>query len=169
MVTNDEGKIVPNWFTSFESRYPEFETPASTDISSWYTLCSWINSTDTNAATNNDLDEAYDYNNIVYTKDTKEYRLAKFKKEFSEHLDFNFTCFYYILTHILLMIDSRAKNLMMATWDNEIWYPIFYDMDTMLGLNNYGYNKYNYDVEDTHVNIYNGQASVLWNNFREVF
>jgi hypothetical protein len=67
------------------------------------------------------------------------------------------------------MIDSRAKNLMMATWDNEIWYPIFYDMDTMLGLNNYGYNKYNYDVEDTHVNIYNGQASVLWNNFREVF
>jgi len=42
-------------------------------------------------------------------------------------------------------------------------------MDTMLGLNNYGYNKFHYDVEDTDVNIYNGQNSVLWNNFREAF
>jgi hypothetical protein len=67
------------------------------------------------------------------------------------------------------MIDSRAKNMMIATWDNNIWYPIFYDMDTMLGLNNYGYNKFNYDVEDTHDNIYNGQNSVLWNNVRDAF
>lgn len=67
------------------------------------------------------------------------------------------------------MIDSRAKNLMMATWDNKIWYPIFYDMDTMLGLNNYGYNKFNYTAEDTEANLYNGQASILWNNFRDAF
>ena len=67
------------------------------------------------------------------------------------------------------MIDSRAKNMMIATWDNKIWYPIFYDMDTMLGLNNYGYNKFNYDIEDTDANVYNGQNSVLWNNFREAF
>lgn len=80
-----------------------------------------------------------------------------------------FTLFYYVLTHILLMIDSRAKNMMMATWDDQHWYPIFYDMDTMLGLNNYGYNKYNYDVEDTKSDIYNGQNSVLWNNLRAVF
>jgi hypothetical protein len=42
-------------------------------------------------------------------------------------------------------------------------------MDTMLGLNNYVYNKFNYDVEDTVANIYNGQASILWNNFRNAF
>ena len=59
--------------------------------------------------------------------------------------------------------------MMMATWDDQHWYPIFYDMDTMLGLNNYGYNKYNYDVEDTTGGIYNGQNSVLWNNLRTAF
>ena len=72
-----------------------------------------------------------------------------------------FTLFYYILTHVLLMIDSRAKNMMMATWDDTHWYPIFYDMDTMLGLNNYGYNKFNYTAIDTEANLYNSQNSVL--------
>ena len=142
IVTSDN-KQVPNWYTSYESRYPEFEDYASTDIDSFYRLCSWINSTKDNP--------------------------TKFKNEFNQYLNFNFTCFYYILTHVLLMIDSRAKNMMIATWDDQIWYPIFYDMDTMLGLNNYGYNKYHYDVEDTEPNIYNGQLSILWNNFREAF
>ena len=142
IVLND-GKEVPNWYTCYESRYPEFEDYQSTDIQSWYELCEWVNST------KDDLD--------------------KFKAEFTQHFDFNFTCFYYILTHVLLMIDSRAKNMMIATWDDQHWFPIFYDMDTMLGLNNYGYNKFNYDVEDTVANIYNGQASVLWNNFRNAF
>lgn len=134
-----DGKTVSNWKTAFESRYPE----DSEDVDSWFEFCEWVNSTENN--------------------------LQKFKDEFREHLDFNFTCFYYVLTHILLMIDSRAKNLMMATWDNKIWYPIFYDMDTMLGLNNYGYNKFNYTAEDTEANLYNGQASILWNNFRDAF
>ena len=138
-----EGDEVPNWFVSYESRYPEFKDAYSTEIDSWFRLCNWINSTQ------NDLD--------------------KFKREFNDYLNFDFTCFYYILTHVLLMIDSRAKNMMMATWDDTHWYPIFYDMDTMLGLNNYGYNKFNYDVEDSQVNIYNGQASILWNNFKEAF
>lgn len=138
-----EGKEVPNWFASYESRYPEYADAASTDIASWLRLCNWINSTKDNP--------------------------TKFKEEFDDYLDFDFTCFYYILTHVLLMIDSRAKNMMIATWDDRIWYPIFYDMDTMLGLNNYGYNKFHYDVEDTHVNVYNGQASILWNNFRAAF
>jgi hypothetical protein len=138
-----EGKEVPNWFASYESRYPEYADAASTDVTSWLRLCNWINSTKGNP--------------------------TKFKEEFDDYLDFDFTCFYYILTHVLLMIDSRAKNMMMATWDDKVWYPIFYDMDTMLGLNNYGYNKFHYDVEDTHVNVYNGQASILWNNFRAAF
>lgn len=64
------------------------------------------------------------------------------------------------------MMDSRAKNMMLATWDNTIWYPIFYDMDTALGLNNYGYNKYGFDTEDTTPNVYNGSLSILWNNVR---
>ena len=170
MVLDEDGNLVPYWYTCFESRYPEFADYESTDIASWQALCTWVNSTCKNDATNNQLEEVYvGIDNTEYTHDTKEYRLAKFRKEFTQHFDLNFTCFYYILTHVLLMIDSRSKNLMMATWDNEKWYPIFYDMDTMLGLNNYGYNKYNYDIEDSNAGVYNGQDSVLWNNFKETF
>ena len=170
-VTSD-GEQVPNWFTAYESRYPEGDEDDGSDINigPFYRLCSWLNSTSQAEATNTSLDSPYTgLDGVIYTTDTAQYRLAKFKKEFDQYLDLGFTAFYYVLSHVLLMIDSRAKNMMIATWDNKIWYPIFYDMDTMLGLNNYGYNKFSYDVEDTQANIYNGQNSVLWNNFRDGF
>lgn len=164
-VLNDDGEIIPNWLTSFESRYPE----DSTDVESFYQMCAWVNSTNPDEATNNQLAEPVIYNSVEYTLDNREYRLAKFKNEFEEHFNKNFVLFYYVLSHVLLMIDSRAKNMMIATWDNQIWYPIFYDMDTMLGLNNYGYNKFDYNVEDKDANVFNGQASVLWNNVKACF
>lgn len=165
-VIND-GEEVPNWALSYESRYPEAEEDdfSDIDISSWYRLTSWVNSCNPNNASNELLGEA----KYGYTTDSSAYRLAKFKEEFKDYFDLTFTAVYYVLTHTLLMIDSRAKNMMIATWDNKIWFPIFYDMDTMLGLNNYGYNKFSYDVEDKDANIYNGQNSVLWNNFKECF
>lgn len=68
------------------------------------------------------------------------------------------------------MMDSRAKNMMLASWDQKIWYPIFYDMDTALGVNNTGFNKFAYDTEDDPADkVFNGFDSVLWNNFRACF
>ena len=170
-VKNEDGDMVPNWALSYESRYPEAEEDdfSDVDIASWYRLVSWVNSCNVNDATEEDLETPYVAGGKEYTVDNAEYRLAKFKNEFTDYFDMTFTSVYYVLTDFLLMIDSRAKNMMIATWDNIHWYPIFYDMDTMLGLNNYGYNKFSYDVEDTDPNIYNGQNSVLWNNFRECF
>lgn len=105
-----------------------------------------------------------------HTIDNERYRLAKFKNEFTDYFNMDFCLFYYILTLALLMMDSRAKNMMMASWDLKIWYPIFYDMDTSLGLNNTGFNKFSYDTEDDpNDKVFNGFDSVLWNNFREVF
>lgn len=171
-TVDSDGDKVPNWFTAYESRYPEGDADDGSDINigPFFRLCSWLNSTSQAEATNTSLENPYTgLDGVIYTTDTAQYRLAKFKKEFDQYLNLDFTAFYYVLTHVLLMIDSRAKNMMIATWDNRIWYPIFYDMDTMLGLNNYGYNKFSYDVEDTDENIYNGQDSVLWNNFRDGF
>lgn len=165
MVLDDSGKTVPNWKTSFESRYPE----DSEDVEAFYQMCNWLNSTNPNEATNNILDNPVTYNGVQYSIDNEAYRLAKFTYEFEDHFNKNFVLFYYVLTHVLLMIDSRAKNMMIATWDNQHWYPIFYDMDTMLGLNNYGYNKFDYNVEDKDANVFNGQMSVLWNNLKVCF
>ena len=161
-----EDYFTANWEDSFEGRYPDGEDLSTVD--SFKNLIAWVNSTNTKAATGNSITPVI-YGNEEFTEDTAEYRLAKFKAEVWNYLNKDFTLFYYVLTHILLMIDSRAKNMMMATWDNQHWYPIFYDMDTMLGLNNYGYNKYNYDVEDSTGGIYNGENSVLWNNIKECF
>ena len=46
------------------------------------------------------------------------------------------------------------------------WYPIFYDMDTMLGLDNTGVNRFNYYDEDDDPSTYNGDE-VLWNFVRD--
>lgn len=46
------------------------------------------------------------------------------------------------------------------------WYPIFYDMDTMLGLNNEGKHMYDYYTEDTDPSVYNGEE-ILWNFVRD--
>lgn len=113
------------------------------------------------------------WSNNLYEKyeiDNDNYRLAKFKTEFSDYFDLDFCLFYYNLTLALLMMDSRAKNMMLASWDQKIWYPIFYDMDTMLGVNNTGFNKFSFDTEDDPDDkVFNGFDSVLWNNFRLCF
>jgi hypothetical protein len=80
------------------------------------------------------------------------------------------------------MADSRVKNMMIATWGPEkrfykelkednteithetnhyIWYPIFYDMDTMMGLDNTGVYRFNYYDEDTDSTLFNGDEA-LW-------
>ena len=105
-----------------------------------------------------------------FDKDTDDYRLAKFKNEFTNYFNLEYCKFYYVLTLSLLMMDSRAKNMMLASWDQNIWYPIFYDMDTMLGVNNTGFNKFSFDTEDrVEDKVFNGYDSVLWNNFKICF
>ena len=109
--------------------------------------------------------------------------IRRFKDEYQEYLDPDFLLSYYVITEALLMADSRVKNMMIATWGKErrtfkltdgtektvynyIWYPIFYDMDTMLGLDNIGYvNKHYYD-EDTTETVFNGDE-VLWKFVRD--
>lgn len=113
------------------------------------------------------------WSNNLYEKfdtDNDDYRLSKFKFEFEDYFDLDFCLFYYVLTLTLLMMDSRAKNMMLASWDKKKWYPIFYDMDTMLGVNNTGFNKFSFDTEDDPDDkVFNGFDSVLWNNFRICF
>lgn len=124
-----------------------------------------------------------------FTHDTATYRLSKFKTEIEEHFNVHFVLMYYLLTDVLGMIDSRTKNMFWATWgerhknhldnatdNNVIWYPIFYDMDTMLGLSNAGKMDIPYNVEyDTKLEnsdvgyAYNGASNVLWNNVEDAF
>lgn len=126
--------------------------------------------------------EQFDENPSKYwiiTKDDSKFAmtsLQEFKDHYEEYFNKDFLLTYYVLTEALLMVDSRVKNMMLATWGpelrsgeytkNYIFYPIFYDMDTMLGLDNAGKERFSYSDTDENSNIYNGD-NVLWNFVRD--
>ena len=119
----------------------------------------------------------YNTNSYIttFSNDTAGYRINKFKNELSQHLDKEYCLTYFVLTELLLCYDSRGKNMMLATFGPQhtggeyIWYPVFYDIDTQLGLNNSGAYLWDYDADVTKDNLFSTPTSVLWNNLYEVF
>ena len=188
------------WIAGYESRYPEYYSEGASDKRAFSAFLNWLASTNLMTATNEPITPVT-YGDVTYTTDSPAYRLDKFKHEASAHLKLNFTAFYYIITELEILMDNRAKNMMMVSYDadNETgtghWYPIFYDMDTAMGVNNTGKLVYRYDKEDTEFGVFNTTAdyprqdgvtnvntiegidytktaleySVLWANFRLCF
>ena len=115
------------------------------------------------------------YGSVTYEWDSKEYRLAKFTAELSSHFNLNYCLIYFVMTEVLMCYDSRGKNCMMASWGPQtsggdyIWYPIFYDMDTQLGINNTGIPSFDYFVNATKEDCFSTSDSVLWNNLFACF
>ena len=111
----------------------------------------------------------------TFTYDTVEYRRQKFFAEFDKHLDKHYCAIYFVMTELLLCYDSRGKNMMIASWGPReeggeyIWYPIFYDIDTQLGLNNVGAKLWDYNEDCTENGTFSTKDSVLWTNFFDLF
>ena len=165
-----QGPISDDWGDEFEFRYPD----GYEDISSFRVMHNWVVSTWQDGATGAALPETYTgVDGKTYTSDTAAYRLAKFKKEFNEYFDFEFMLIYYLYTFVILMVDQRAKNMFLTTWDKQHWQAWLYDNDTCLGINNVGELVFDYYHEDHDTDgekyIYNGAESALWVNFREAF
>ena len=141
---DETGEPLPNWTDDFEARHHHTDEKDYTQLQK---LMQWV------------------YN----TKDD----LTKFKSEFESHLNLDFCLYYYIMMDIMLAMDSRAKNMFLDTFDGEIWYPRWYDIDTTYGLNNVGRNIFGYGLEQgdkiDELDVYNGSNSVLWNNFGTAF
>lgn len=58
--------------------------------------------------------------------------------------------------------------MMLDTFDGKIWYPRFYDMDTICSYNNSGQIKYDVDIEMAQ-GYWNTSASRLWTKIRDNF
>lgn len=164
------GPIPDSWGDDFEFRYPDEHD----DISAFKIMHDWVVSTWQDGATGNTLSEAYTgADGTSYTSDTAEYRLAKFKKEFTEYFNLDFMLIYYVYTFVMLMVDQRAKNMFLTSWDKKHWQAWLYDNDTCLGINNEGKLVFSPFLEDDDqldgANVYNGATSTLWVNFRESF
>lgn len=146
--TSDRCNFLTDDFTGavsddFEARYPD----KYTNYTNLERVVSWVYSTKDN--------------------------IEKFKDEFKQYFDKDFCLFYYVMMDIMLAVDSRAKNMFLDTVDGVIWYPRWYDIDTTYGLNNEGGLQFEYGLEQTdeveNVAVYNGNNSLLWNNFGEAF
>lgn len=163
--------------------------------SNWESFVTWCDSTDRNKAdptrdiepvqyaldteiieNGTTVEKIGDVYFTTFTKDTVNYRLQKFKQEFDKHLNLEYCLVYYVLTELLLCYDSRGKNMMMASYGptansdgNYVWFPIFYDIDTQLGLNNIGATLWDYDCDATLEKAFSTASSVLWVNFADCF
>lgn len=159
----------------------------------WEKACAWVYSTCTDLVPSDEEVAAADWTAIenkykveqdklkltqpetygekVYEYDTKQRRLEKFMKELPLHFDIDYVATYFVMTEVFECYDSRGKNCMMASWGplkeggDYIWYPIFYDIDTQLGINNTGIPSFTYDIDATKGGHFSTNSSVLWNNF----
>ena len=101
------------------------------------------------------FDSPKHYGSKDYSYDSQECRLAKFQAELADHFDIDYTATYFVMTEVFECYDSRGKNAMMASWGplkeggEYIWYPIFYDIDTQLGINNTGIPSFTFDIDAT--------------------
>lgn len=164
------GNISDSWGDDFEFRYPD----GWSDISDFKRMHDWVVSTYQDAATNAPLASTYTgVDKDTYTNDTVQYRLAKFKKEFTDHFDMDFALVYYTYGLLGMYVDSFAKNLFLTTFDRQHWYCYYYDLDTSWGINNEGVLQFSYDhlFNDMIGNafIFNGHSSTLWTNFAQAF
>ena len=91
-----------------------------------------------------------------------------FKREFEQYFNKEYTLKYYLFTLVFGMVDNLGKNMMLNTWDGNIWYPCFYDLDTCLALDNSGYIKFDVDIE-MESGTYNTSGSKLWTKVAKVF
>lgn len=131
------------WLKDFEARYPD----ENEDYTNLKRLTDWL----------------------VSVKDNP----TKFRAEADQYLDMNFMLSYYTITELFAMVDQRAKNMFLTTFDGIHWICIFYDNDTVCGLNNEGVAAFDYTVEYHdqigNKDVWNGAESTLWNNIEQAY
>lgn len=175
----EDAEATPPKATMTPEEYRELADLQRNCIKNFKEMHDWVRSTATYdlIPDPNDTSDTPKLIKVPLTKEEADARLLKFKNEFTNYFNMHYSCIYYVFTFVALMTDQRAKNMFLTRWKDSDgkyrWYPYFYDNDTIFGINNEGALVFDYYHEDIDQvgssNVYNGQNSVLWNNFRECF
>ena len=155
---------------NFEFRYEPENVAAAK--AAWQEVLTWVVSTDPEQASGLSFPSPVTYGGTRYTKDTAEYRRAKFKAEVADHFVVDTLLYHYLFTERHSMVDNRAKNTFVHSEDLVHWDYVFnYDDDTADGNDNEGGLTLRYGLEDTDTigtkNVFNAADSVLWCNVRD--
>ena len=98
----------------------------------------------------------------------------KFRHELDKHFSIPHLIDYFLISYMLGAVDNLGKNMVLTMYGEEtdgdgdpveIWYPSFYDLDSIIGLNNVGANVVSAGAE-MH-NEYVTKNSRLWKWFIE--
>ena len=57
-----------------------------------------------------------------------------FVRDFDQYLNLDACINYICFVNTSFGFDNVTKNLLMATYDGQVWYPILYDLDTLWGI-----------------------------------
>lgn len=71
----------------------------------------------------------------------------EFRNNFHEYLNLDAALNYYVMSDIAYLIDNRAKNMLIATYDGMEWYLSLYDLDTSWGTYFTGEELWPYEDE----------------------
>ncbi len=88
----------------------------------------------------------------------------EFKANLDQYLNFDSTINYYIMMNCAWLSDNAGKNMLLATYDGNVWYPTLYDLDTSWGTHWRGTSLYNYSS-----GVINGSNSLLWQRIEKLY
>ena len=91
----------------------------------------------------------------------------EFVRDFEQHFHKDYTLRYYALVVLIGAVDNLGKNMMLDTADNKIFFPRFYDIDTILSYDNSGDIKFDVDIE-MEQGYWNTSSSRLWTRIRDL-
>ncbi len=89
----------------------------------------------------------------------------EFKANIHQYLNLDATLNYYVMMDYAYMMDNRGKNMLLATYDGQVWYPSLYDLDTTWGTNWRGDGLYSYQY-GLGSSI---QTSFLWERIEDLY
>ena len=101
---------------------------------------------------------------IKFVKDSSD---EEFITKFEEYFNKEATLNYYIFQYFSCGIDGLAKNMLMVTYDGNIWYPSLYDMDSTWGSYTDGSKLLPYDTLCP--DEYKETNSLLWQRIEKLF
>lgn len=69
----------------------------------------------------------------------------EFVANFDQYMNLDALLNYYIFTDFAYLPDNLSKNMLLATYDGQVWYPSLYDLDTSWGADFHGKELYDYE------------------------
>ncbi len=103
---------------------------------------------------------------IAFIKDSTDAEFSN-KQTFGQYLNLDATLNYFIFMDLSNAVDNANKNMLLATYDGQVWYPSLYDLDSTWGLYFNGEGTYN--INNNCPQNYGGSTSLLWLRLLELY